>query len=239
MKRGSNKVSALILASCVAIVPQAGMSVFAQSSTGTTTTVHKKSVSKKPTSIEKQMQEMRQEFQQQQEEIDQLKQQLQNRDQQLQKAQDAAQQAQTAAQQAQTQVQAVQQSSSENNEAYTNLKQAVQGVQADTAQAKTDITAVRQMGVGMRENYANPIALKYKGVYITPGGFLAAETVFRQRATGGGLNTPFNAIPFSASSLGRQSEFVATGRQSRITLNVEGKVDHATIGGYYEADFLN
>jgi len=239
MKRGPNKVRALILASCVAIVPLAGMPVLAQSSPGATTTVHKKHVSKRPTSIEKQMQEMRQEFQQQQEEIDQLKQQLQSRDQQLQQAQGAAQQAQQAAQQAQTQVQTVQQSSSENTEAYTSLKQAVQGVQADTAQAKTDITTVRQMGEGMRENYANPIALKYKGVYITPGGFLAAETVFRQRATGGGLNTPFNAIPFSDSALGKQSEFVATGRQSRVTLNVEGKVDRATIGGYYEADFLS
>ncbi len=239
MKHGPNKVRALILACCVAIVPQAGLSVFAQSSTDTTTTVHKKSVSKRPSSIEMQMQEMRQQFQQQQQEIDQLKQQLQSRDQQLHQAQDTAQQAQQAARQAQTQVQAVQQSSSQSNEAYTSLKQAVQGVQADTEQAKSDIVAVRQMGVGLRENYANPIALKYKGVYITPGGFLAAETVFRQRATGGGLNTPFNAIPFSASSLGKQSEFVATGRQSRITLNVQGKVDHATIGGYYEADFLN
>ena len=182
MKRGPNKVRALILASCVAMMPHAGMSVFAQSSTGTTTTVHTKSAGKKPTSIEKQMEEMRQQFQEQQDEIDQLKQQLQSRDQQLQQAQGAAQQAQQAAQQAQTQVQAVQQSSSENTQAYTSLKQAVQGVQADTAQAKTDITAVRQMGEGMRENYANPIALKYRGVYITPGGFLAAETVFRQRA---------------------------------------------------------
>ncbi len=239
MKRGSNKVSALILASCVATVPQAGMSVFAQSSTGTTTTVHKKSAGTKPTSIEKQMQEMRQEFQQQQEEIDQLKQQLQNRDQQLQQAQDAAQQAKQAAQQAQTQVQAAQQSSSENSEAYTNLKQAVQGVQADTAQTKAEVTTVRQNDEGMRENYANPIALKFKDVFLTPGGFLAAETVDRQRATGGGLNTPFGAIPFNNSALGHQNEFVATGRQSRITLLAEGKYPHATIGGYYEADFLS
>ncbi|MGC9293599.1 MAG: hypothetical protein ACP5EP_12920, partial [Acidobacteriaceae bacterium] len=141
----------------------------------------------------------------------------------------------------------------ENNPAYTNLKQQVQSVQAASQQAVTasqeavttakksqdTLEAVRQFGEGLRENYADPIALKYKGVYFTPGGFLAAETAFRQRATGGGLNTPFNAIPFTNSALGQQTEFVATGRQSRITFNVEGKVDHATIGGYYEADFLN
>ena len=132
MKRGPNKVRALILACCVAMVPQAGVSVFAQSSMGTTTTVHvhKKRVNKKPTSIEQQMREMREQFQQQQEEIDQLKQQLQSRDQQLQQAQDTAQQAQQAAQQAQSQVQAAQQSSSSSSEAYTNLHQAVQDVQA-------------------------------------------------------------------------------------------------------------
>src|SRR5487761_1788330 len=136
MKRGPNKVRALILACCVAMAPQAGLSVFAQSSTGATTTGHKKSVRKRPTSIEKQMQEMRQEFQQQQEEIDQLKQQLQSRDQQLQQAQDTAQQAQQAAQQAQAQIQATQQSATQSTEAYTNLQQAVQGVQADQAQTK-------------------------------------------------------------------------------------------------------
>ncbi len=235
MNSRPNTLQALLLACCVAAVPAVSHTALAQS--GSTTTTHKKktAAAKKP-SIEAQIEQMRQQFQTQ---IDQLKQQVMERDQQLQQAQTAAEQAQQAATQAQSQAQTAAQANVQSKAAVSNLKQDVQSLKADTEQSKADIIAVRQYGAGLRENYANPIALKYKGVYITPGGFLAAETVYRQRATGGGLNTPFNAIPFSASALGQQSEFVATGRQSRITLNVQGKVDHATIGGYYEADFLN
>jgi hypothetical protein len=228
MKQPTQKFTALSLALGMALAPAAAQ---------TSATPKKKTAASPRTSkMEREMQQVLDQLKQQQQEINTLQQQLQVRDQQLQAAQQAAQQAQTQAQQAATQ----------NNQAYQSLKSAVQSVQAENTQTKTDLVqtkadveAVRQMGAGFRENYANPIALKYKQVYITPGGFLAAETVFRQRATGGGLNTPFNAIPFSASALARQTEFVATGRQSRITLNVQGRVDHATIGGYYEADFLN
>ena len=242
MKHRPNKLKTLIFASCVASMPLAGTLAYAQSNTSTTM-AHKKHATRKASSIETQIQQMQQEFQQQQEQIDQLKQQLKTREQQLQQAQDAAQQAQQAAQQAQSQAkaqaQAAQQATTQNTQAYTNLQQAVQNVQADTAQVKAAITTVRQNDEGMRENYAHPIAMKYRDVYITPGGFLAAETVDRQRATGGGLNTPFNSIPFNNSALGKQNEFVATGRQSRITLLAEGRYDTATIGGYYEADFLS
>lgn len=234
MNSRPNTLQALLLACCVAAVPAVSHTALAQSSSSTTT--HKKTAAAKKPSIEAQIEQMRQQFQAQ---IDQLKQQVIERDQQLQQAQTAAEQAQQAATQAQSQAQTAAQANVQSKAAVSNLKQDVQSLKADTEQSKADIIAVRQIGAGLRENYANPIALKYKGVYITPGGFLAAETVYRQRATGGGLNTPFNAIPFSASALGQQSEFVATGRQSRITLNVQGKVDHATIGGYYEADFLN
>uniref|UniRef100_E6QMN6 Uncharacterized protein n=1 Tax=mine drainage metagenome TaxID=410659 RepID=E6QMN6_9ZZZZ len=225
------------------IVLQANHYMLAQSSATTTTGKHH--VATKSPHIESQAQQQARANQLQQEN-DQLKQQLHDRDRQIQQALSAAQQAQAAAQQAQVAAQAAQasaqaasQGNKQNNDAVTNLQQAVQGVKADEEKSTADIIAVRQLGEGMRESYANPIAFKFKGIYITPGGFLAAETADRQRATGGGLNTPFNAIPFSASALGQQTEFVATGRQSRITLNVVGRIDHSTIGGYYEADFLN
>src|ERR1019366_602069 len=35
----------------------------------------------------------------------------------------------------------------------------------------------------------SPLAIHYKGITITPGGFLAAETVWRQRAEGADINT--------------------------------------------------
>jgi TolA-binding protein len=35
----------------------------------------------------------------------------------------------------------------------------------------------------------NPIAIRYKGITLTPGGFLAAETVFRNKAESADINT--------------------------------------------------
>ncbi len=84
-----------------------------------------------------------------------------------------------------------------------------------------------------------PVALRYKGITLTPGGFFAAETVYRNRATSADVNTPFTSIPFSGSDLSKTSEFNASGRQSRISMLAEGKIASAKIGGYYEADFLS
>ncbi len=235
MKRGPNKVKILILASCMAMVPQAGQSVFAQSST--TTTVHKKA--KKPSSIEQQMREMREQFQQQQDEINQLRQQLQSRDQQLQQAQDTAQQAQQAAQQAQAQVQAAQQSATQSNEAYTNLHQAVQNVQAQAEQAQQTATMTQQDQQALKKKVTHPDDIFYKGITISPkGSFLAAETDWRSGATGGGLNTAFTSVPLQNSPAAQMSEFDGSGRQSRIAIKAIGKLPDWTMTGYYEMDWL-
>ncbi|HLV95828.1 MAG TPA: hypothetical protein VKS44_11605 [Candidatus Acidoferrales bacterium] len=88
-------------------------------------------------------------------------------------------------------------------------------------------------------NPDEPAALHYKGVTMTPVGFMAAETVWRQRALSADVNTPFNAAPVPASSQYNVGEFNASGRQSRIGMLVEGKLKDMKIGGYYEADFLS
>src|SRR5262249_4010898 len=85
----------------------------------------------------------------------------------------------------------------------------------------------------------SPLAIHYKGITITPGGFLAAETVWRQRAEGADINTNLNGIPFSGASNARLSEFYGSGRQSRISLLAQGKTDSVTGTGYFEADFLS
>jgi hypothetical protein len=79
----------------------------------------------------------------------------------------------------------------------------------------------------------------FKGVTFTPIGFFAAETVWRQHAVGGDINTPFTNVPMPGQSQYNISEFNAAGRQSRIGMLVQGKLSNVTIGGYYEADFLS
>jgi hypothetical protein len=85
----------------------------------------------------------------------------------------------------------------------------------------------------------NTSALHFLGIDLKPGGFLAGETVDRQRATGGDINTAFSALPFSGQTAADFSEFNGSGRQSRITLLAEGHLSNATLRGYYEADFLS
>lgn len=84
-----------------------------------------------------------------------------------------------------------------------------------------------------------PASISFKGVTITPGGFVAAETTWRQRATSADVNTPFTGIPFPGNSLSKVSEFNASGRQSRVTLLGETKLSASKASAYYEADFLS
>jgi len=86
----------------------------------------------------------------------------------------------------------------------------------------------------------SPMALHFKGITLTPGGFTAAETVYRNRALSADINTPLNNFNFifPGSNQSKISEFNASGRQSRISMLMSGKLSNATIGGYYEGDFL-
>ena len=84
----------------------------------------------------------------------------------------------------------------------------------------------------------SPSTIHYKGITLTPGGFLAAETVYRTRAISADINTPLTGIPFTSSDLAHVGENNFTARQSRLSLLAEGKVGSAKIGGYYEVDYL-
>ena len=83
-----------------------------------------------------------------------------------------------------------------------------------------------------------PASIRYKGISFTPGGFIAAETVTRTRATSADINTPFTGIPFEAADLAHTTETNFTARQSRLSLLAESKFGSVTTSGYYEADFL-
>ncbi|MGA7853837.1 MAG: hypothetical protein WCA15_10970 [Candidatus Acidiferrales bacterium] len=92
---------------------------------------------------------------------------------------------------------------------------------------------------GQAASAENPVAIHIKGITLTPGGFFAAETVWRGKALSADINTPFNSVPLPGTSASNVSEFNASGRQSRISLLAEGKLDNVKIGGYYETDFLS
>jgi hypothetical protein len=107
---------------------------------------------------------------------------------------------------------------------------AVSNIPANAATASTTASA--------QDRGDEPASLHFKGITLTPGGFTAAETSWRSKALSADVNTPFNSAPMPGSSNSNISEFNFTGRQSRISMLMEGKVSNAKIGGYYEGDFL-
>lgn len=61
-------------------------------------------------------------------------------------------------------------------------------------------------------------ALRYKGVRLTPGGFIAAEGIYRSRNEVSDISSSFSKIPFRNAPLAHAHEWRATARQSRFSL---------------------
>ena len=173
--------------------------------------------------------ELRQMMQTQQQQIQQLQQQVQSRDQQITELQNATAQARSSAEAANA-------ANSQNTQAVSSLQATVADVKLNTTNMAATMQEEQKRVGDMMES---PLAIHYKGVTVTPGGFLAAESVWRQHALGADVNTPFNSIPFAGADAYHLSEFFGSGRQSRITLLVEGKLKTAKLTGYYETDWLS
>lgn len=86
----------------------------------------------------------------------------------------------------------------------------------------------------------HPTTIHFKGITLTPGGFLEAAGVARTRNENASVNSAagdFN-IPLSGTPNAHLSEFRFDARQSRLSLLGEGKIHGAKVTGYYEVDFL-
>jgi outer membrane murein-binding lipoprotein Lpp len=167
--------------------------------------------------------------------VDGLEQQVQDLKRQLQESNKTAEAARSDAAQARKELESAQQVVGHNDEQVANLKAAV----SDLTSTSTSIVETVQAEQKTQRALEHPDSLHFKGIELKPGGFLAAETVDRQRGIGGDVNTSFNSIPFAGTTAGVLSEFNASGRQSRISLLAEGKLSKSTVRGYYEADFLS
>lgn len=166
------------------------------------------------------------------EKFDALQHQVQDLKDQLQEANKVASAAKAEAAEAKQQLENARQAAGANQEQVTSL-------QTTVADLKTTSASIVEKVQAEQKAIEHPDVLHFKGVDLTPGGFLAAETVDRQRGVGGDVNTPFSSIPFAGQTAGVLSEFNASGRQSRISLLAEGKLSKSTLRGYYEADFLS
>ncbi len=165
----------------------------------------------------------------QQQEIQQLRDELHHKDQ-------AVDQAQAAASDAASKAAAAQAQASQQQEAVIGLKADVSDLRTNALSTTVTLQEVQK---NVKAEIESPVALHYKGITITPGGFAAAESVRRSRALGSDINTPFNSLTLPGASQNAMSEFFGSGRQSRISALAEGRLASAKLSGYVETDFLS
>jgi len=185
--------------------------------------------------LAEQVEAMRQSLETQQQQIRQLQDELAKRDAQIGDARSAAAAADAKASEADAKATAAASSTAEVKTTTTALSSDVTDLKLGNDSLKGAVQDTQKKIIAAE----SPAAIHYKGITLTPGGFLAAETVFRNRATSGDINTPFTGDPFSAADLAHVTENNFTARQSRLSLLAEGKLGTSKIGGYYEADFLS
>src|ERR1700676_4722969 len=195
-----------------------------------------KKVEKSDSAIAAELEELRQTLQSQQEQLTLLKEELAKRDRQIDEAREPAAAANSRANEASVKAsEAVSTSAAarSTSAAINNSRVASSAGEPVVAQQAHDPQDPKS-----KPTEDGPGSIRYKGVTLTPGGFIAAETVFRTRAVSADINTPFNSIPFGGNSLSKVSEFNFTARQSRPTVLVETNIGPTKVSGYFEADFL-
>lgn len=82
-------------------------------------------------------------------------------------------------------------------------------------------------------------SIHFRGITITPSGFVAAEFVRRSRALGADVTTPFNSLTMPGASQSNLSEFFGSARQSRPTIYIDGRAKNVEFSSYVSGDFLS
>jgi hypothetical protein len=227
----------------IAIIALSGMCLAAPAPSDTAAakkTKHKKAEAAPVCAACEDIKQLKEQITAQQAQIDQLKSAQQSNP-----AEADAQKAAAAAAAAQQQAAAAAQAAADAN------AKAV-AAQGDVAGLKTEVTTTTQL-VQKEEKKVDylehPASIAYKGIRITPGGYLELTGVFRTHSTLSDQATPFSAIPLEGFAGGsatatqsadnpRLSEFGITARDSRITLRADADAGTTKLAGYFEMDFF-
>jgi hypothetical protein len=199
----------------------------------------KPAAAKTSAEIAAEVEELRQTLQVQQEELQLLKEELAKRDKQIEEARETAASANARASEATVKASEAATTSAEVKSTTTALNTTVSNLAAsNAAPAVVNTSSASNPQAQPANEEKGPTTIRFKGINLTPGGFVAAETVNRTHALSSDINTPFNSIPYGGNSTGRLSEMNFTARQSRLSLLAEGMIGSTKLTGYYEADWL-
>ncbi|MGZ4820157.1 MAG: hypothetical protein ACXVZM_01025 [Terriglobales bacterium] len=215
-----------------------------QTSTTTTTTTTTKSKStaakKSPSTAKKpaagccgDIKSLRDAVSAQQQQIQMLRDELQRRDAAVQQMQQQLNSLQSATQQAQSTAQTAESTSKANEDALAALKTNVASVQTTATATATSLQGAEKRVTALE----SPLAIKYKGITITPGGFISANINWRKNNQNLDNFAGFTALPFDGSSNAHLGELRFTGRYTRLSLLGQGKFGRSNVQAYYEMDF--
>ena len=123
-----------------------------------------------------------------------------------QNAQQAVTSAEAQSQATSAQVQTLDTTVQQNTTAVTAVQSSVSNLQVQSATVATTVQTIDQKTDKLQKSIDEPVAFHYKGVTITPGGFVAGEAVRRSRALGSDIYTNYNAIPYPGADTAHESE---------------------------------
>jgi hypothetical protein len=184
------------------------------------------------------LEELRQAMQAQQEQLQMLKEELSKRDRQIDAAREDAAAANARAAEATTKATEAVNTTAEVKATEATLTSHVSDLAVSNDALKTSVATETAAAKKSAAEENEPANIHFKGITLTPGGFIAAETITRTRAESADINTSFTNIPYPGNSLAHVSENNFSARQSRATLLAESTINNVKLTGYYEADFL-
>src|SRR5208282_1969489 len=180
---------------------------------------------KSDSAIAAELEELRQAFQaqqqalqSQQEQLTLLKEELAKRDRQIDEARDAAAAANSRAAEASTKATEAANTTAAVKSTADTLNTKVADLTASNEVLRTTVATGKEQAEAQNNSEDGPSAIRYKGITLTPSGFVAAETVTRSHATSSDIFTPFTAIPFAAADLAHVSETNFSSRATRVGL---------------------
>jgi hypothetical protein len=201
-----------------------------------------KKATKTDAEIAAELDELKQAMQAQQEQLELLKEELSKRDKQIDEAREEAAAANSRAVEASSKAVEAVNTSTEVKSSEATLTSSVADLKTSNAALTSTVNTVAATTAnaagGQAGSEDGPASIKFKGITLTPGGFVEAATVTRSRATSSDINTPFNSVPYPGNALSKLSESNFTSRQSRLSLLAEGRYSAVKLTGYYEADWL-
>ncbi|HST12098.1 MAG TPA: hypothetical protein VLL05_17110, partial [Terriglobales bacterium] len=105
-------------------------------------------------------------------------------------------------------------------------------------QSKTSSVQALRSQPGETNSPEEPTSFHFKGLTLTPGGFLEGTMLLRTRNENADIGNNYSATPLNGSSNAKLSEFRGSSRNSEFSLLMQGTAGSTKLNGYVETDFL-